>query len=111
MTNTTITNTSWCIEELTGYKPKTTFWQDFSIADAFGIGAVKDAYNRAFDEWKSNAEYLAELALVLNRKIWQHYESNEPLARVYDELWRAVDDYACTNLTGEDLAYYYRTTD
>lgn len=26
----------WNIESETGYKPRTTFWQDFSIADAFG---------------------------------------------------------------------------
>lgn len=28
----------WNIESETGYKPRTTFWQDFSIADAFGVG-------------------------------------------------------------------------
>ena len=27
---------TWNIEELTGYKPFTTFYEDFSIADAFG---------------------------------------------------------------------------
>ena len=29
-----------------GYQPKTTFWMDFSIADKFGIAAIKDTYNR-----------------------------------------------------------------
>ena len=29
----------WNIESETGYKPRTTFWQDFSIADAFGEDA------------------------------------------------------------------------
>ena len=33
----------WNIEQITGYKPITTFWQDFSIADKFGLDAVKDA--------------------------------------------------------------------
>lgn len=28
----------WNIESETGYKPRTTFWQDFSIADAFWRG-------------------------------------------------------------------------
>ena len=37
-----------------GYQPKTTFWMDFSIADKFGIAAIKDTYNRAFKEWKTN---------------------------------------------------------
>ena len=27
-------------EAFCGYTQKTTFWQDFSIADAFGLGAV-----------------------------------------------------------------------
>ena len=111
MINVTTKIPYWPIREMSGYEPKTTFWQDFSIADAFGADAVKDTYKRAFDEWKDNAEYLTELSLVLNHKIWQHYEANEPLARIYNDLWRAVDDYAVENLTGEELNYYYRTTD
>lgn len=37
----------WNIESETGYKPRTTFWQDFSIADAFGGDAVTDTFHRA----------------------------------------------------------------
>lgn len=101
----------WNIEAMTGYKPKTTFWQDFSIAERFGVGAVKDTFRRAFAEWKSNTEYLTELVMVLNHKIWQWYETNERIARVYNDLWEAADAYACENLTGEDLRYFYRVTD
>lgn len=54
-----------------GYQPKTTFWMDFSIADKFGIAAIKDTYDRAFKEWKTNHVYLTELVMVLNHKIWQ----------------------------------------
>ena len=89
----------------------TTFWQDFSIADKFGIQAVKDTFNRAFEEWKNNYIYLTELVMVLNHKIWEHYETNEPLARVYNDLWERADEYAYTNLKGEELSYFYRTTD
>ena len=32
------------------YPYKTTFFQDFSIADAFGLSAVEDTYKRAFEE-------------------------------------------------------------
>ena len=28
-----------------GYEMKTTFWNDFTIADAFGINAIKDTFN------------------------------------------------------------------
>lgn len=94
-----------------GYTPQTTFWEDFSIADPFGLEAVQDTFNRAFEEWKSNHIYLTELVLVLNWKIWQHYESNAELARLYNTLWETADAYACDNLEGEELAYFYRTTD
>ena len=33
---------------------KTTFKNDFTIADKFGASAVKDTFNRAFNEWKNN---------------------------------------------------------
>ena len=97
--------------EMIGYEEQTTFWQDFSIADAFGISAVEDTYERAFDEWKTNYIYLTELVMVLNHKIWQHDERNDARARVYNELWEKTDAYACDNLKGKELEYFYRTTD
>lgn len=57
-----------------GYELQTTFWDDFSIADKFGISAIKDTYKRAFEEWKDNFKYLTELILVLHHKIWQYHE-------------------------------------
>lgn len=94
-----------------GYETITTFWEDFSIADFFGTSAVKDTYNLAFNEWKDNYKFLTELVMVLNWKIWQHYQTNEPLAIVYNDLWMAADEYACDNLEGDELMYFYRTTD
>lgn len=94
-----------------GYETQTTFWEDFSIADVFGANAVKDTYNRAFKGWKDNYIYLTELVMVLNWKVWQHYENNEPLARVYQELWQEADYYACNNLEGEEAEYFFRVTD
>lgn len=35
-----------------GYNPLTTFWEDFGIADKYGMVGVKDTYRRAFGEWK-----------------------------------------------------------
>ena len=111
MEHFTINFPMWNVEEMTGYKPQTTFWQDFSIADNFGPDAVKDTFNRAFEEWKTNYIYLTEMVLVLNHKIWQHYEHNDELARLYNDLWAAADAWAVDNLTGDELAYFYRTTD
>lgn len=74
----------WNVEEELGYKPITTFWQDFSIAEKFGAASVKDTFKRAFAEWKGDYKYLTELVMVLNHKIWQHYdpekERQSPLA-------------------------------
>lgn len=36
----------WNITEFCGYKPITTFWRDFSIADIFGNKAIESTYNR-----------------------------------------------------------------
>ena len=63
-----------------GYELQTTFWNDFSIADRFGLSAIQDTFSRAFEEWKENYKYLTELVLVLNHKIWQHYETRPEIA-------------------------------
>lgn len=95
-----------------GYETKTTFWQDFSIADKFGVSAIKDTYRRAFSEWKKNVEYLTELVMVLNWKLWYHYDrGNDGYARLYDKLWKEADAWAKSHLRGEDLEYFYEVTD
>ena len=35
-----------------GNEVKTTFWEDFSIAERFGLSAIQDTFDRAFKEWK-----------------------------------------------------------
>lgn len=102
---------TWNIEALNGYKPITNFWTDFSIADKFGVKGIKETFSQSFKEWKDNYKYLTELVLVLNHKIWQWYEKNEQLAKLYNELWQEADSYACENLKGEELEYFYMTTD
>lgn len=106
-----MTYKDWNIEAMTGYKPQTTFYMDFSIADHFGTAAIKDTYKRVMESWSGNYIYLTELVMVLNWKIWEHYETNEPLARLYNDLWEQARNYAETNLKGDELSYYYTTTD
>lgn len=106
-----MTITNWNIEEMTGYKPKTTFYTDFSIADNYGVAAIKDTYKRAFDEWHNDTEYVTELCMALNWKIFEHYERNNKYAELYDSLYRDCDSWCVNNLKGEDLSYFYRTTD
>ena len=60
---------TWNIEAMTGYKPKTTFYEDFSIADRFGADAVKDTFRRSLKGLKHNHEYLTELAMAMSWKV------------------------------------------
>lgn len=101
----------WNIEEMTGYHPISTFYEDFSIADSFGVPSIRDTFNRAFENWKTDYKMLTELVMVLNWKIFRWYKRNDKLAMVYNELWEKADIYATENLKGEELSYFYRTTD
>ena len=103
---------TWNIEAMTGYKPITTFYEDFSIADHFGRAAVLDTFERGL----KNARFmgykeLTEFVMVLNWKIWEHYDKNEHYALLYNELWEMAASYAQANLEDEELSYYHRTTD
>jgi hypothetical protein len=90
----------------------TTFWSDFSIADSFGVDAIKDTFNRAFAEWKDDYLYLTALVVVLNHKIWQHHDAgNEAYARLYDELWNKAQDYGYDHLKGEEFEYFWSVLD
>lgn len=102
---------NWAIEEMTGYKPISTFYMDFSIADMVGVDAIKDTYDRIFKEWGHDYKYLTEVAMVLNWKIWRWYGKNDEYAKIYDKLWRELDQWCIDNLKGEELEYYYKTTD
>lgn len=101
----------WQLQEY-GYQCITTFWSDFSIADHFGIDAIKDTFKRAFDEWKSNYKYLTELVIVLNHKCWWHYDNDdEEKSKLYHDLYFEARNYALENLKDEEFEYYYNITD
>jgi hypothetical protein len=106
-----MTITRFDSESFCGYTQITTFFEDFSIAEHFGAKAIQDTYLRAFKEWKTNYKYLTELVMVLNWKIWQWYGKNDEYAQMYNDLWEVADLYATENLKGEELDYFYKTTD
>lgn len=98
--------------EMTGYEPKTTFWDDFGIAEICGgKNAVQDTFNRAFKEWKTDKVYITELVMVLNWKSWQYAETNPELSMLYQKLWEKADGWCMDNLKGDDLNYFLHTTD
>ena len=103
--------TTFDSEGMLGYKQITTFFTDFSIADNFGEKAIKDTYKKTFDQYKDQYKELTELVMVLNWKIWQWHNKNKDYAKLYDELWTKADRYACNHLKGEELSYFYKTTD
>ncbi len=88
-----------------------TFFDDFSIADAYGINAIKDTYKRAFDEWRNNGKMLTELVGVLNHKIWYWYKTNDEKSRLYETLWRKASCYAQEHLKDEDIKHFYYVLD
>ena len=103
---------TWNIEEMTGYAPQTTFYEDFSIADIFGVSAIKDTYKRGLETAKAlGCVYLTELVMALNWKIWEHHSTNDAYGRLYNDLWMQASEIAQTTLKDDDLMYYYRTTD
>lgn len=92
-----------------GYETKTTFYGDFTIAELVsGVEGVKDTFNRAFEEWRTNIEYFTELVLALNHKSLEHYEKKDnELSMLYVELYEKADEYLfCNpNFSSEDLSY------
>ena len=95
-------------------RERTTFWEDFTVADAFGVEAIKDTYNRSFANWKNNYKYLTELVACLNHKIFQWHESEGPdgaKMKLYNKLWLECDAWAVSHLKGEELGFYYRVLD
>ena len=94
-----------------GKERKTTLFADLSIAECYGIKSVKDTYKQVMRSWGNNLEFMCEWVVALNQKIWQHYEKNEELAKVYDELWRKADDYCQEHFKGDDLSIYYAYID
>lgn len=100
------------MRELNGYETQTTLYQDFTIADAFGIDAIKDTYKRVFEECKHSVEFMTELSLVLNHKIWEYYhKQNSGLMITYDTLWKQHDEWCMSTLSDEDITYYVKITD
>lgn len=95
-----------------GYETKTTFWQDFTIADAFGVSAIEDTFNRSFRDWKTNVEYVTELAMIMSIKSCYWYENNnDAYTTLYSNLYHKVDEWCMNHLKGNDLTYYLKTTD
>ena len=99
------------IEEKMDFKFKTTFWEEFSIAETYGSAGIQEHYDIAFAQWKDNLLYLTELVLVLNLKMFMWFQVDDAIGQTYERLWMYADAYALETLKGEDLHYYLSTLD
>ena len=101
----------WNIEAMTGYKPKTTFYMDFSIADKFGKDAIIDTFNRAFKSWEHNVEYITELEMVMGWKSFEH--EGDGLCEVYSDFYYKLRDWVFeeSGWDKDQMSYYLKTTD
>ena len=100
-------------EAVFGYKQITTFFEDFSIADNYGLEAIKDTYKRGFKTAKAlGYKYLTEFVMILNWKSWEHHGNNDKeKTELYIDLYEEADKYALDTLKGEELRYFLDTTD
>lgn len=98
-----------------GRKMETTFWEDFCIADMYGTRGISDTFRRAFSEWRDYPVYLAELCIVTNHKLWEHFQSgNVAIAKLYEQCWQKCNDYVYgddSTYSDEDRRTYFRITD
>lgn len=104
----------WNIEMTTGYKPISTFWNDFSIAEKFGKNSILNTYNKVLKEWKNDYKMITELSMVLNHKIWYWYEKeNYEMQEIYDILWEKSEEWAYQHLKEKAaiLCQYFRLVD
>lgn len=103
-----------CFEEFlnaVGKERKTTFFSDLSIAECYGIKSIQDTVKRVVKSWKDDVVYMSEFVIALNQKIWQHYEKLPEVAKVYNELWIATDNFCREHFKDEKLSYYYKYID
>ena len=90
---------------------RTTFWQDFQIANHWGKKAVRDTFERAFVEWRNDVRYLIELTFALNNMCWAFHGKDDEMCHLYAELYEKANGWAYDNLAGDDLTAYYEATD
>lgn len=98
--------------KIKGYKPLTTYWSEFSIAEKDEPEKVIELYHEKIKETTGDYKALTELVLVLNQKLWESFENNNnSRARLYQKLWNRAVTHAFDTLEGEELDYYIQTTD
>lgn len=91
-----------------GYKRKTTFYSDLSIAEVYGKKAIMDTYRRVMKEWLGNIEYITEFVMAINLKSWEHYDRGDmELSKLYSELYHKAYDKVAEHYKNDHKATEY----
>jgi hypothetical protein len=106
---------------LPGGETHSTCWQDFCIANRFGIDAVKDTFDRIFEGFKHDIKVITELSMSLNWMSWRMHSAYEKSHRTLDgqmrdlyiSLYEKVNDYVYESgeVSEDDISYYFSVTD
>ena len=89
-----------------------TFFSEFRNSNLFGESAIRDTFQRAFNGYKYNGEYLAALTAAMNRLcLLSDKKGYERLAAIYANYYYQCRDYALDNLKGDELSYFRRVID
>ena len=99
-------------ESMCGYTQRTTFWDDFTIAERFGLPAIKDTYKNAFTSWKTDVVFITELVLVLNWKMLYMDEKHMTEKSVmYYKCWVELSNWCERHLEAGAYEYFLNVTD
>ena len=100
------------LKKSSGYETISTFYGDLSIADVYGIDAIKDTIKRVKEQWFNDYKMFTEFVLALNHKSWEWNARtevegwSEEIEKLYIEQYYYFDDYCLDNYKDEALDYY-----
>lgn len=100
----------WNIRRITGYEPRTVWYEYFSIADHQGEHMIRNLYNDILHRWGDDVGLMTELSLILNWKAAEHDGKNPVLAELYKKLWRKIDNEIFVRFDHDDFLYYLQET-
>ena len=99
-------------ESMCGYTQRTTFWDDFTIAERWGVKAIEDTYKNAFKSWRHDLVFIVELVLVLNWKMLymdeRHMTENSAM---YYKCWVELSNWCERHLEAGAYEYFILVTD
>jgi len=95
-----------------GYQRKTTFYNDLSIAECYGVKGIRETYDNVVRNWLNDVVYFTEFVMALNWKSWcWDSRGDDEFTLLYIELYEKAAALAYETFKDEDLTYFVRTID